>query len=49
MTKGSEIAGPKALEHMVDCVLRMEGDSAQACRLLRCTKNRYGNTDEVRG
>lgn len=47
VTKSGEIAGPRILEHMVDCVLYMEGEASQSLRLLRGIKNRYGATDEV--
>jgi len=47
VTKGGDIAGPKMLEHMVDCVLFMEGDKASSVRILRSFKNRFGPTDEV--
>lgn len=47
VTKEGSIAGPRVLEHIVDTVLYMEGDSFQAFRLLRCVKNRFGATSEV--
>lgn len=47
VTKEGAIAGPKVLEHMVDCVLSFEGDPNTPYRLLRTTKNRYGATHEV--
>jgi len=47
VTKEGFLAGPKVLEHIVDVVLYMEGDSYGTYRLLRCTKNRYGSTNEV--
>ena len=47
ITKDGVIAGPKTLEHMVDCVLYFEGDKAYDYRILRGTKNRYGPTDEI--
>lgn len=47
VTKDGAIAGPKVLEHVVDAVLYLEGDSVHAFRLLRVTKNRFGSTDEV--
>lgn len=48
ITKDGMIAGPKTLEHMVDCVLYFEGDKAlHNYRLLRSVKNRYGPTDEI--
>jgi DNA repair protein RadA/Sms len=47
ITKEGNIAGPKVLEHMVDAVLVFEGDQNHLFRLLRCTKNRFGNTNEI--
>lgn len=47
ITKDGAIAGPKTLEHMVDCVLYFEGDRAYDYRILRGEKNRYGPTDEI--
>lgn len=47
ITKEGVIAGPKLLEHMVDCVLQFEGDRQHSYRLLRCIKNRFGSTDEL--
>ncbi|MFN4212380.1 MAG: DNA repair protein RadA [Microgenomates group bacterium] len=47
ITKEGEIAGPKTLEHMVDCVLNFEGEKISQFRLLRATKNRFGPTDEI--
>lgn len=47
VTKAGAIAGPKVLEHMVDTVVYLEGESFGAARLLRTTKNRFGATDEV--
>lgn len=47
ITKDGEIAGPKFLEHMVDCVLFMEGERITNMRMLRAFKNRFGPTDEV--
>ena len=47
VTKGGDIAGPKVLEHMVDVVLYMEGETVSAWRLLRVVKNRFGSTNEV--
>lgn len=47
VTKDGSIAGPKSLEHMVDCVLYFEGDRHHVFRLLRCVKNRYGSTNEI--
>ena len=47
ITKGGEIAGPKSLEHMVDCVLSFEGEKISNFRVLRASKNRFGPTDEI--
>ncbi|PIS21962.1 DNA repair protein RadA [candidate division WWE3 bacterium CG08_land_8_20_14_0_20_41_10] len=47
VTKEGEIAGPKVLEHIVDTVLYMEGDSQHLYRILRTTKNRFGAVSEV--
>lgn len=47
ITKDGSIAGPKVLEHMVDTVLIFEGDQQHLFRLLRCTKNRFGSTNEL--
>ena len=46
-TKESSIAGPRALEHLVDTVLTFEGDRHTSLRLLRAVKNRYGPADEI--
>ena len=47
ITKEGNIAGPKVLEHMVDCVLSFEGDSNYQFRLLRSLKNRFGAANEL--
>lgn len=47
ITKEGSIAGPRILEHMVDCVLYFEGDPSRELRLLRSFKNRFGATNEV--
>ena len=47
VTKEGTIAGPRVLEHMVDCVLYLEGDRFHQYRILRAVKNRFGSTDEV--
>lgn len=47
ITKEGDIAGPKTLEHLVDCVLHFEGDRSSQFRILRAYKNRFGSTDEV--
>ncbi|MGZ4290508.1 MAG: magnesium chelatase domain-containing protein, partial [Gaiellaceae bacterium] len=41
------VAGPRVLEHLVDCVLQFEGDRYRAHRVLRATKNRFGSTNEL--
>lgn len=46
-TKENSVAGPRALEHLVDTVLTFEGERTTSLRLLRATKNRYGPADEV--
>ena len=47
ITKDGTIAGPKILEHMVDCVLYFEGEQDTSFRILRAVKNRYGSTNEI--
>ena len=47
INKDGAIAGPKVLEHMVDCVLYFEGDPNTSYRLLRAVKNRFGSTNEI--
>lgn len=47
LTKEGEIAGPKSLEHLVDCVLFLEGEKFSNFRILRAKKNRFGSTSEV--
>ncbi|OIO92063.1 MAG: DNA repair protein RadA [Armatimonadetes bacterium CG2_30_59_28] len=47
VTKDGMLAGPKAVEHMVDCVLTFEGDPHHAFRILRAAKNRFGGTHEA--
>ncbi|MBQ6229858.1 MAG: DNA repair protein RadA [Eubacterium sp.] len=47
VTKEGTVAGPKTLEHMVDCVLYFEGDGNAGFRLLRAVKNRFGSTNEI--
>ena len=47
INKDGNIAGPKVLEHMVDCVLYFEGDPKTSYRLLRAAKNRFGSTNEI--
>ena len=47
VTKEGALAGPRLLEHLVDCVLTFEGDATGGYRLLRATKNRFGSTNET--
>ena len=47
VNKEGSIAGPKVLEHMVDCVLYFEGERSGQYRLLRAAKNRFGSTNEI--
>ena len=47
ITKEGSLAGPKVLEHIVDAVLQFEGDSQYMYRILRASKNRFGNTSEL--
>ncbi|MDO4563179.1 MAG: DNA repair protein RadA [Clostridia bacterium] len=47
VTKEGAIAGPRVLEHMVDCVLYFEGERQQSYRILRAVKNRFGSTNEI--
>lgn len=47
VTKEGSIAGPRLLEHMVDCVLYFEGERQQSYRVLRTVKNRFGSTNEI--
>ena len=47
VNKEGSIAGPKVLEHMVDCVLYFEGEQQNSYRILRAAKNRYGSTNEI--
>lgn len=47
MTKDGVIAGPKVLEHMVDCVLYFEGEKQSAYRIIRSNKNRFGASNEI--
>ncbi len=47
VNKEGSIAGPKVLEHIVDCVLYFEGDSNLSYRILRAAKNRFGSTNEI--
>jgi DNA repair protein RadA/Sms len=47
VTKEGSLAGPRVLEHLVDCVLHFEGERERAYRTLRAVKNRFGSTNEV--
>lgn len=47
VTKEGSIAGPKILEHIVDCVLYFEGEQQRSYRIIRAIKNRFGSTNEI--
>lgn len=47
VTKEGSIAGPKILEHIVDCVLYFEGEQHRSYRIIRAIKNRFGSTNEI--
>lgn len=47
VTKSGELAGPKIVEHLVDCVLSFTGERSQEMRILRSLKNRFGTTSEI--
>ena len=47
VTKSGELAGPKIVEHLVDCVLHFSGERSQDLRILRAQKNRFGTTSEI--
>lgn len=47
VNKSGDLAGPKTIEHMVDCVLSFAGERDQDLRILRSKKNRFGTTDEI--
>ena len=47
VTKSGDLAGPRILEHMVDCVLSFTGDRSHEMRILRAQKNRFGTTSEI--
>ena len=47
VTKSGELAGPKIVEHLVDCVLNLVGERSQELRILRANKNRFGTTSEI--
>ena len=47
VTKSGDLAGPKTVEHLVDCVLNLTGERDQDIRILRSYKNRFGTTSEI--
>ncbi len=47
VNKAGDLAGPKTIEHMVDCVLNFNGERDKNLRILRAFKNRFGTTDEI--
>ncbi|MDY3954908.1 MAG: DNA repair protein RadA [Anaerovoracaceae bacterium] len=47
VTKSGDLAGPKIIEHLVDCVLHFTGERSQDLRILRSVKNRFGTTSEI--
>ncbi|MBQ6621516.1 MAG: DNA repair protein RadA [Mogibacterium sp.] len=47
VNKSGDLAGPKTIEHMVDCVLSFNGERDQDLRILRAVKNRFGTTEEI--
>ena len=47
VTKDGSLAGPRVLEHLLDTVLSIEGESESQCRILRSSKNRFGPTNEM--
>jgi DNA repair protein RadA/Sms len=47
VTKDGELSGPRALEHLVDTVVRIEGDRYESLRVLRAVKHRFGSTEEI--
>lgn len=47
VTKSGDLAGPKIIEHLVDCVLQFNGERSQDLRILRSLKNRFGTTSEI--
>jgi DNA repair protein RadA/Sms len=47
VTKEGSLAGPRVLEHLVDCVLHFEGERERSYRIVRAVKNRFGSTNEV--
>src|SRR5207248_6645036 len=47
VTKDGALAGPRVLEHLVDCVLQFEGERERSYRTVRALKNRFGSTNET--
>ena len=47
VTKSGEVAGPRVLEHIVDCVIYLEGQQSSPYRLMRAIKNRFGAANEL--
>ena len=47
VTKDGALAGPRVLEHLVDCVLQFEGERERTYRTVRAVKNRFGSTNEA--
>jgi len=47
VTKDGSVAGPRVLEHLVDCVLQFEGERERTYRTVRAIKNRFGSTNEA--
>ncbi|MDR3295671.1 MAG: DNA repair protein RadA [Clostridiales Family XIII bacterium] len=47
VTKAGELAGPRIIEHLVDCVLQFSGERSQELRIIRASKNRFGTTSEI--
>jgi DNA repair protein RadA/Sms len=47
VTKDGNVAGPRILEHMVDVVLSLDGEELSSYRVLRCSKNRFGSTNDI--
>ena len=47
VTKNGELAGPKIVEHLVDCVLHFMGERNHELRIMRAFKNRFGTTSEI--
>ena len=47
VNKAGDVAGPKALEHIVDTSLMIESETTQAHRIIKCVKNRFGSSSEI--